>query len=136
MELIAELTGLTMGADRPHDVRYLRDRDSGEWRIEITNMITVGTDAAQAREFALACRKCLTAGPGDYEAPMFFDDPHEGWMDVEVNGDGELELDLGMNLHGAVSIGAPGFDRDRLGRFADAILEATDRTEWRPAHGD
>jgi hypothetical protein len=125
-EVVADLLGLVLAPGRTGGLRFLRDPTTGAWTIDLPPIHRAATTAAQARAFALACAECLAAAPGEYDVELFDDGCDEGLLGFELTADGALNLQLVLNLSGAVSMEGSGYDRARVERLVQALLEATD----------
>jgi len=123
-EEIAELGGLELEPGRTASLRFLRDPATGDWTIDIPPIHQVPTTAAEVRAFALACRDCLAAAPGEYDVDLFDDGSDAGVLGFDISPDGTLGLQLVLNLGGAVSMTAPAYDRARVERLIEALLAA------------
>ena len=123
--LIAELTDLELAPGRMGGLRFLRDPATGDWTTDIPPIYRVPATAAEVRAFALACRDCLAEPPGEYDADLFDNGRDAGLLGFEIHADGTLDLQLTLNLGGAVSLDRADYDRARVERLVDALLEAT-----------
>jgi hypothetical protein len=121
---VAELLGLSLDI-RTGGLRFLRHPATGDWAVDIPPIHRVPTTAEQVRAFALACGACLAAGPGEHDADVFDDGADSGVLGLDVGADGSLDLQLVMNLSGAVSMHGSGYDRTRVQRLVEALLAAT-----------
>jgi hypothetical protein len=124
-DVIAELTGLELAPGRMGGLRFLRDRATGDWTIDIPPIYRVPATAAEVRAFALACRDCLAEPPGEYDADLFDNGREAGLLGFEIHADGTLYLQLTLNLGGAVSLDCSDSDHSRVEHLVDALLEAT-----------
>lgn len=116
--MIAELSGLELAPGRRGGLRFLHDPATGGWTIDIPPIHRVPATAAEVRAFALACRDCLAAAPGEYDAGLFDD----GLLGLEIHEDGSLDLQLVLNLGGAVTMNGFGYDRARVERLVDGLI--------------
>ena len=122
--VVAEILGLDLGRQRTGGLRFLRDPETARWMIDLPPIYHVATSAAEVREFAQACRTALAVEPGEYDVYVFFDDGDEGILGIETRADGTVNLQLVLNLSGAVSMDAADYDRDHLERVTGALLAA------------
>jgi hypothetical protein len=121
---IAELGGLELAPGQPGGLRFLRDPATGAWTIDIPPVHRVPTTAPEVRAFALACRACLAAAPGEYDVDLFDDGTDAGVLGFDISPDGTLGLQLVLNLGGAVSMTGPAYDRAVVERLIEALLAA------------
>jgi hypothetical protein len=125
VNLVAELPGLWT-AHGPGALRFLRDPETGGWIIDMPPIHRVTTNAAQVRAFTLACRECMAAGPGERDADLYdIDRFDQALLGFEIEPDGTVNLQLLLNLAGAVTMEGPDYDRAAVHLMIDALLEAT-----------
>jgi hypothetical protein len=124
-DVVAELPGLILAPGRTGGLRFLPDPATRGWTVDIPPIHRVPTTAAEVRAFATACRRCLAAAPGEYDVEVFDDGRDEGLLGFEITPGGALNLQLVLNLSGAVSMEGPNYDRTRVERLVAALLDAT-----------
>lgn len=124
-DIVAELPDLILAPGRMGGLRFLRDRATRGWAVEVAPIHRVPTTATEVRAFAIACSDCLAAGPAEYDVEVFDDGCDEGLLGFEITTDGALNLQIVLNLSGAVSLEGPNYDRVRVEQFIAALLDAT-----------
>jgi hypothetical protein len=123
--MIAELPGLELETGGEGGLRFHRDPETGAWTVEVRPIYRTTTNAAEVRDFALACRDALAAAPGEHDTDVFFDGTHDCMLLFEIADDGTLDLDLVLNIYGPVCWTAHDYDRAPVHRMIDALLAAT-----------
>lgn len=124
-EVIGDVPGLALAPGRTGGLRFLHDPARGDWTIDIVGIHRVPATAAQVRAFALGCRDCLVSPPGEYDVEVYDDGVDQGLLGFEIEADGTLNLQLVLNVGGAVSMEGPGYDRVHLHRLVGVLLAAT-----------